>query len=186
MLRAELAQRVDQVADRPLVHARNAGQPVVAAAQREHRGQRPERGAGVAEEEVRALHRKRAARARARAGRAAPSSVSTRRPARASAVDHDLRVVGFQHVADARLAARERREQQRAVRDALRSGQPDRAADAADGRQVEIVHSSASVCMDADKFPLTGLTRIDDMRTFKFIGFYPRPRRSRCGTAFPV
>ena len=27
--------------------------------------------------------------------------------------------------------------------------------------------------MDADKFPLTGSMPVDDMKTFKFIGFYP-------------
>ena len=36
---ADLAQRIDEVADRPLVHARNARQPVVPARQRQSRGQ---------------------------------------------------------------------------------------------------------------------------------------------------
>ena len=53
------AQCIDQVADRPLVHARHAGQPVVPAGQRQRRGQRTKRRAGVAEEQFRLLDRKR-------------------------------------------------------------------------------------------------------------------------------
>jgi len=56
--RAELPQGVDQVADRPLVHARHARKPVFAAREREDRGERPERGAGVAEMQLRRLDRK--------------------------------------------------------------------------------------------------------------------------------
>src|SRR5690606_38991747 len=58
---AELAQRVDEVADRALVHARHARQAVLAARQRERRGERPEGGAGVAEEEIAGLDREGAA-----------------------------------------------------------------------------------------------------------------------------
>ena len=54
---AERAQRVDEIADRSLVHPRNAGQLVGAAGEREHGGQRPKRGAGVAEEQVRCATR---------------------------------------------------------------------------------------------------------------------------------
>jgi hypothetical protein len=60
---AQTAQRIDQIADRPLVHARHARQAVFAAAQRERRGQRPESGAGVAEKQFGGLDRKCAARA---------------------------------------------------------------------------------------------------------------------------
>ena len=63
---AERAQRVDEVADRPLVHARHAGQLVVAAQHREHRRQRAKRRARVAEEQPARAHRKCAADARAR------------------------------------------------------------------------------------------------------------------------
>jgi hypothetical protein len=39
--------------------------------------------------------------------------------------------------------------------------------------------------MDVDKFPLTGSMPVDDMRTFKFIGFYPAtaPLPVRCGVS---
>jgi len=58
-----LAQCLDQIADWPLVHARHARQTIFAAAQCQCRGQRPERGAGVAEKQLGRLDRKRAARA---------------------------------------------------------------------------------------------------------------------------
>jgi ABC-type sugar transport system ATPase subunit len=47
---AERAQRVDEVADRPLVHPGHAFEHVRSACECEHRGQRPECGAGIAEE----------------------------------------------------------------------------------------------------------------------------------------
>jgi hypothetical protein len=53
----ELAQRSHQVPYRTLVHARHAGEPVLASCERRHRRQRPERRARVAEKKVRALHR---------------------------------------------------------------------------------------------------------------------------------
>ena len=48
-VRAERAKRVDQIADRSLVHARHTRQLVASVRQREHRCQRAECGAGVAE-----------------------------------------------------------------------------------------------------------------------------------------
>ncbi len=50
---AKRAQRVDQIADRPLVHARNSRQLVMPAGKRKHGGERPERRAGVAQMQAR-------------------------------------------------------------------------------------------------------------------------------------
>ena len=52
------AQRVDQVADRPLVHARHAGEAIFAAGERERGGERTKRGACVPEEQICLLDRK--------------------------------------------------------------------------------------------------------------------------------
>src|SRR5437660_12924358 len=60
--RADRAQRVDEIADRPLVHARHAGDEVLALGEGERRGEGPQRRAGVAEEEVGLLLAKDAAR----------------------------------------------------------------------------------------------------------------------------
>ena len=52
-----LAQRVDEIADRPLVHARRSAQDVVAAGKGQRRGQRTEGRPGIAEEEIGLAHR---------------------------------------------------------------------------------------------------------------------------------
>ncbi len=50
--RAHSAQAVDQVADRPLVHARHAGEPVLAARHRQRRGEGTKRGTRIAEKQI--------------------------------------------------------------------------------------------------------------------------------------
>ena len=72
-LRAHRAQRLHQVADRALVHARHALHHVGAVGEREHGGERARRRARVAHVQLGALHRK--ARAAADPGtRRAPAS----------------------------------------------------------------------------------------------------------------
>ena len=83
---AERAQRVDEIADRPLVHARHAVELVVAAGERERGRQRAQRRAGVAEKQVaRRLTGNGAACAVARRSRALPRSRSTSTPSARSA-----------------------------------------------------------------------------------------------------
>jgi hypothetical protein len=62
-LGADRVQGVDQVADRPLVHARHAVQRVVAADHGQRRRQRTDRGAGIAHEQVGLVVRQMAAAA---------------------------------------------------------------------------------------------------------------------------
>jgi hypothetical protein len=56
-VRADAAQRIDQIADRPLVHARHARKAILAARECERRGEGPQGGAGVAEKELGFLDR---------------------------------------------------------------------------------------------------------------------------------
>ena len=131
----ELAQGVDEVADRPLVHARHAGQAVVAAAQRQGRGQRAEGRAGIAEEELGALDREGAAGA----GQA-PGVTAQRRhrhAERAQGFMHARGIVGFEQVADLGVAPGQRGEQQHPVGNALRAGQADAAPRGQQFRQVD-------------------------------------------------
>ena len=51
-LAAELAQRVDQVADRALVHARHAREFKLAAEQGQRRGERAHRRSGIAQKQL--------------------------------------------------------------------------------------------------------------------------------------
>ena len=90
----------------------HAVEHVVAAEHREHRGQRPERGARVAERESAPALRQLAAPL------LRPRSASRRVAFDAHAehverVEHPVGVVGVEHVVDRRRAFRERREQQR-------------------------------------------------------------------------
>ena len=119
-LRAQRAQRIDQVADRPLAHARNAIDAVLAARERKRRDERAHRQSGQPEEEVGLLDRERAPRAGHRV--AAVAQVAPVDAERAQRIEHHLRVVGFEQSRQRRRAVRERREQQRAIGDAFRAG----------------------------------------------------------------
>ncbi len=57
-IRPQLAQAVDQIADRPFVHAGHTLQHIVTAGQRQRRGQRTKCYAGIAEEKLGLAHRK--------------------------------------------------------------------------------------------------------------------------------
>ena len=127
---AERAQRVHQVADRPLVHARHAREAVFAARKSQRRGERPERGAGVAQEELGLLDGESASHP-CDDGVVEPNAQSAQRLA------HHPRIVGVEQAADFGLALRQRREQQNAVGNALRAGQAHRAGRAARRLQLE-------------------------------------------------
>ena len=97
-MRAPIRERVHEVADRTLVHARDAGKPIVAAPKREHRGERPKGGARVAEKEIGLL-----------TGNAPPvpcDGLAVERDAeRAQRLEHIARVVGVEQVAERGIAA---------------------------------------------------------------------------------
>ncbi len=123
---AEFAQRIDQVADRPLVHARHPRQPVLAPGQRQRRRQRAERGAGIAEKQLRLPDRK----IPAAAGHAEHQRFQLLHihAQHAQGIEHARGIVGQQHIAYFGRALRQRRQQQDAVGNAFRAGQRDRAA----------------------------------------------------------
>ncbi|OIQ72372.1 hypothetical protein GALL_460050 [mine drainage metagenome] len=110
---AQRAQRVDQIADRALVHARHAAYAVLAADQRQRRGQRPHSGAGVAEEQVGAFDR----RAAVAAVDHAVSIVAAldAYAQRAQRVEHHAGVVRVEQPVDAGAAFGQRGQQQQAV-----------------------------------------------------------------------
>src|SRR5260221_4795226 len=127
---ADAAQRVDEIRDRTLVHARHARQRVLAAAERQGSGERPKGGAGVTEKELGFAYRERSARPDD------PVSMENDPEPRES-LTHDLGVVGVEQAADLGFALRERGKQQDAVGDALRARQAYRAGGAARRLQLE-------------------------------------------------
>src|SRR5207249_7471580 len=135
--RAEPPQRVHQIADRALVHARRSREPVLAPGKREDCGKRPEGRAGVAEAKVGGLVRERPAAHRGRIALDADAQ-------KLEGVQHRAGVVGIQQILDARLALRQRGEQEHAVGDALRSGHFHRALGPRDRIEIEEFHVSFS------------------------------------------
>ena len=146
---AQRAQGIDQVADRPLVHARHARQleaPALRRGEQRQRGrQRTHGGAGVAEEQRGLRHWQPAAQAvdaqRTARGRLHIAAQRTQR------LEHDARVVRLQRLVHQRAALGQRGQQQHAVGNALRSRQPHRAGGNAQRRNVEkgnVVHVAAA------------------------------------------
>ena len=131
------AQRIDEIADRPFVHPRNAGELVAAAGERERRRQRSERGAGIAEEQLRRLDRddvrpaphQEIARRRVDARRAMPSAASASSIRSTSSASSRPRTIVS--------PCGERGEQQRAIGNALRAGQRDGPRGARHRREIE-------------------------------------------------
>ena len=122
---AERAQRVDEVADRALVHARDAPQFELAALGcGEHGqcgGQWAHRRAGIAEEEAGPVH----GQAAREAGDAHAAGLRLDRAAEpAQCFEHDLRVVGVEQAVQRRRSGAQAGQQQHAVGDALRARQP--------------------------------------------------------------
>ena len=117
---SQRAQRVDEIADRPLAHPRNAVDPVAAAGECECRYQRAHRQSGQAKKEVGLLHGERTSRAGyfvAVVAQVAP--VDAERPQR---VEHHLRVVRFEQSGQCGRVMGECGQQQRAIRNAFRAG----------------------------------------------------------------
>jgi hypothetical protein len=123
---AQLGERLDQVADRPLVLARHALHAIFAAGKRQGGGQRPEGGAGIAKKKLGISHRKAAA-----AAGDAPGAVVLFLDLHAQGLqgfEHARRIVGHEQVAHFGAAFGQGGEQQDAVGDAFRTGQADGAA----------------------------------------------------------
>ena len=112
-----MAQTIDQVANRPLVHSGNALQHVIAARQRQRRRQRPEGSTGVAEEQLCLLDRKTTGTAGDLP--AFTAQVGDTNTQRLQGFEHALGVVGGEQIADLGLTICQRREQQHAVGDTL-------------------------------------------------------------------
>ena len=115
--RTQQAQRIHQIAYRPLVHARHTRNFVFPAAQRQHRGQHAHRRARIAQEQIRLFDRKRTARSlHAQRTRSCVAHTDTQR---AQGRNHVLRILGIQHVADQRFALGQPRQQQSAIGNAF-------------------------------------------------------------------
>jgi hypothetical protein len=128
--RADRPQAVDEVADRALVHPRHAAQRVVAALQGQRRGERADRGAGIAHEEIGLPGRESSGATLHPVVVARRAGLRLARPAHAESaqrLEHHARVVGIEELAHPGLAAGQGREQQDPVGDALGAGQLERA-----------------------------------------------------------
>jgi len=136
---AKTAQGIDQIADRPLVHARHPGERVMPSRQRQRRRQRPEGRAGIAQEEVTFLVRKRATDTSD-----APDIATERFHADtelAQRGQHHAGVVRIEQIAKFRDAIGQSSQQQTTIGNAFRSRQPDGAGSPAGRRQVKMVHA---------------------------------------------
>src|SRR5260221_3330807 len=131
---ADRAQRIDEIADRPLVHARHAGNVILAVAESERGGQWTTVRAGVAQEKVGLLLGERSADA---AHLDAGSVLGQRHAEARERFAHDARVLGVEQSLHLRFALGQRGEQEDAVGDALRAGQAHAAACAARRLQLE-------------------------------------------------
>ncbi len=120
---ADLTQTIDQIADRPLMHARHTADFVMPPGQCQGRRQRSDRRASIAHEQIALLDRKHPAHT-AHAPGIRPQRVQPDAQG-SQCVEHHARVVGIEQVADFRRTRGHGREQQHAVGDALRAGQLD-------------------------------------------------------------
>ena len=112
-----MAQAIDQIADRPLVHAGDSLENIFATGQRQCRSQRTEGRAGVTKEELCPLDGK----APATSGDA-PVFATQMDDIQAQCLEgikHALGVIGSQQVANLGFTFGEGRQQQDTVRDAL-------------------------------------------------------------------
>jgi hypothetical protein len=168
----ERAQRVDQIADRPLVHARRSAQLEArgaGGAERERGDKRAHRRSCIAEPENCLLGERPRADAvddeRLRAALDATAELLER-------LEHHLGVVGVEQALDRRRAGSEAGEQEGPVRDALRPRHAHLAADAGERRKVEEAgreHGAGCAFLNG---ACAGSRRSSAS---------PRARRSRCG-----
>ena len=121
----QAAQGINEVGNRPLVHARHAGEAVMPAGERQRSGKRAESGTGIAQEEIRLLDRETAGNAKDAVGIGAAGDDGDAQ--RRQGGEHHPRVFRLEQAADLGLAAGQGREQKAAIGNAFRSRQPDRA-----------------------------------------------------------
>ncbi len=122
---AQAAQGIDQVSDGPFVHARHAGQPILATHHRQDGRQRPEGRARVAQKQVGTFLRPVGGAVQAHPARAGLAQIQAQGlQSRA----HDPRVVGIQQAVQLGRSFGQRRQQQRPVRNAFGAWQRHRAA----------------------------------------------------------
>ena len=137
-LRANRIQGIDQIADRALVHARHAVQRVIAADHGQRRGQRTDRGAGIAHEQVGLMHRRFAVDPE----HGVIPGFTLLRPTHTQQmqrIQHHESIVRRQQIQYLSGAAGQRGQQQGAVGNTLRAGQPHRALRAHRGCQIEVI-----------------------------------------------
>jgi len=131
---AERSQRVDQVANRPLVHARRAVQSIpTRSGGGQQGGEEANRGAAVAHVDL-GLGRVDAAAAADEVDRSGRRIVSHVEPQSSEPRDHDARVVAVERSDERRTAVGRRRADQGAIRDAFRARRPNSADDRAGDR----------------------------------------------------
>ena len=127
---AKLPQRIDQIANRALVHAGNTAQLEIAADHGQCRRQGSDGGARVAHEQVGFLLFELTPQAVNLERRAPLTNAATQHPQR---VQHDAGVVGVQQIMQGGGALAQRRQQQHPVGDAFGAGQNNRAACGGEG-----------------------------------------------------
>ncbi len=138
---AELAQPVDQIANRPFVHARHTLQDVIATGQRQRRRQRAKGRPGVAQEELGLLDWKSAG-----ATRNAPvlaTQMINADPQHLQRVKHALGIVRSQQVAHLRFPFGQRCQQQDTVGNTFRARQANGAGSGDELGEVEEFHVMA-------------------------------------------
>ena len=118
-------QPVDQITDRALMHARHTAQTIVPAIDGQRRRQWPDRGAGIAHEEIGFTHREPALHAVYKPISNVLLASYAERP---EGAQHDAGIVGIQQVGNPGAAISQRCQQQAAVGNAFRPGQADAAA----------------------------------------------------------
>ena len=129
-MRAQLIERVEQIADRPLAHPLDAVEPKRAVAERRKRRQKPNRRAAVGTEQIGLERGNLAARTVYDQRRAAVARLDLdAQPA--EPVDHHPRVFAVERAGERRNAIRQRRANKCPIRDALRSRRPNRARESA-------------------------------------------------------
>ena len=144
---AKLAQRIDQVADGALVHARHAREFIVAAQQCQRGRQRAHGGAGVAHEQLALAVQELAAQPANHSGLAGLLNTAAHL---SEGSQHHGGVVRGQQVMHHGFAPAQRRQQQHAVGNAFRARQMHSAVCAGQWRNVQrldIKHETESILM---------------------------------------
>src|SRR5215831_19561925 len=131
----DFEQRLDQIADRPLMHARHAREPVMPTIQSESCSQRAKRGAGIAEKQVCGKIREAPPATRHDHGTGALLECYAQQDKR---VQHARNIVRLQQIAYLGYAVCQCSEQQGAIGNALRARQAHAAPGAGERPEIKI------------------------------------------------